>query len=323
MKISSYLTDKTRVASLLGTTLFALGCGSEEKRDPCNDPPMTIGTSDSPDILRVASLRLEQRSTLSSEESPETLTFVTLALSDRSLYIPLARQTAEWSQSCFVVSGTSTTSCRAQAGGSCGSATCGTNQTCIEGACVDCMAKPLPIESAQLEGLTTSEVDLEPIGDDRSRWRRADLSAPLFATDPIHLTVTGNATVGSFPSYEQTIQAPQPMRITQPTPGSGLLLAGTGLVVEWEKGNGDFVEIALQIDDASGGATENAIFCLANDDGCATVPSLALSVLSPSSDKPLELSISRVMQTAATLPGAVATEARAMAVDRVDMQLGN
>jgi hypothetical protein len=311
----------TFAALAVGGALLA-GCSKEAERNTCSDPPIEFDTTERADILRLASLRLEERTTLSAGEDPEKQLIVTLALSDRSLIIPQSRESASWSQACFVISGKSVRQCRGEAGGACGDGTCSSDQTCIDGSCVDCKALPLSAQSARIEGLSTPSLDMEPVGSDGSRWRRTDVNAPLFGSETVTVEVEGGSGEDAFPSYTQTLRAPDPLELTSPTTESGLVLAGTDLVVEWAEGNGDWIEMALQLDDASGAAEENLVVCLAEDDGCATIPSLALSVLAPSAEKPLELSVSRVVQASEQLESSVATEVRTAAIDRVDLQLG-
>lgn len=321
--MTSFCSNRCRAACALWALILGTAACSDDNDETksCADELATVELEPADDILYLATMRLENRRERSRGGADETTAIVTLSLSDRSLFLPQPRSPAPWSRSCFLFSGRFTSTCRDPAGASCGGETCSSGQSCVEGACVACEARPLSIEGARVQGLARADVALDRVGTDGSRWRDAAAKVPLFAGDAIDLQVQGGAATGEFPSYTQTVDAPEPVELTQPAPGTSVGGAAADLRVEWERGNGDWVEVALAPEVATGG-TQDLVVCVVDDDGCATVPSIAIATLSSNApNAPLTLSVSRVKSAVTAVEAPKKAAAQMLAIDRVDLPL--
>lgn len=318
-----------RATILLLLAALPAGCSSDSGTDPCgvDELPPTDGIPD--EALLVSQTVLEARASYSADGTRTNTNLVRLTASDRTLGSIQSREPAACCgvTTCFLLTGNPAPVCREPSMGACGTGpACKIGETCVEDACMPCVAGPLRIKAASIDGLAGDDaISLDPVGDGGDKWTKGGLEAPLF--DPsttLTLQVEGDPGAGFLPSYSQTLDSPDPLEMIEPDPTASPQLPGQiDLKVKWKPGNGHWVEAVVQVDDPGGDVSDAAV-CLAHDDGCMTVPAGAIDTIiqGAPADAKVELSVRRVIskteQPSATDPDTVV---QFKAVERVDMLL--
>jgi hypothetical protein len=259
----------------LSALLAIAGCsddGGGGGNEACDDegPPTSTSVPDA--VLKRASLLVEQRSQYTADGSKTDSTIVNLSLLDFSTYDVDSRFPTPCcaAMACYQLTGAPVTGCRGTAGGPCGAATCANNETCVQDKCVLCEPQPLLADKVTLAGagFAPGSTDLEDKGG--GKFLKAGLPAPLFATGPIDVTLTGRGDAGYFVSGSVSVDAPAPLVLLSPDPTqTAAAVSGTDMPIKWTAGNGELIELTMK--SAVPGVTDK-IVCIARDDGCATVP---------------------------------------------------
>jgi hypothetical protein len=142
-----------------------------------------------------------------------------------------------------------------------------TDTVCRPGYKDPCTLQYLEVSKVAVEGITSGPLDLTKTSAGNYTGP-TNLTDPLFNAAQVKVTVSGQTAAGSFPSYTQSIGAPDPMVIELPKPGDVTPLGAKDLVVKWKKGNGDFVVLEISLADTT---KTDKIQCILLDDGCTTV----------------------------------------------------
>ncbi len=167
---------------------------------------------------------------------------------------------------------------------------------------------------------------LEVRGTARGTVRASEVDSGLYldAGDPIlgagSLEVVGEG--DSFPAFDEMVTAPDPLAISDP-PLDGTTLVELGdLNVAWNKGNGDFVVIAIDPDQTMGVESGGDVVCVMPDDGCQTLPaSVAVFLLASQADT-FTLIVSRHRYRSVTLDDRTFLEIESIAEVRGTLKNG-
>lgn len=274
MMTSSYLNERSRwLLVLLATTAIACSDSTPSGPDPCEDeaPPTLPGFADA--VLRRASLRIEDRAQYAQDGTRTDSAIVSMALVDLSAYKIDSRFPSSCcgAMACFQLTGSPVEGCRGTPGGSCGSATCGNDEVCINDVCTACVQQPLTADKVVVEGLTGGTIELDDANG--GKFLKAGLASPLFGADDIKVDVTGRTEAGYFASYTQTLTPPDALVLQDPDPNKQSAVPTIDMPIRWTKGNGEWIELTLRSAEPS---VTDKVVCVARDDGCATVPIGAL-----------------------------------------------
>jgi hypothetical protein len=149
---------------------------------------------------------------------------------------------------CYALTGTPTTSCK-------------------PGFTEPCKAEPVEVTKVTVDGVLGGSRELTMTS--AGKYTDDNLANPIYTSGDIKVRVEGQSAKGFFPSYEQTVKAPDPLELVGPTPGDPARLGMKDLKITWKKGNGDFVVIEASLAGATG--RTDKIQCVVLDDGCHTI----------------------------------------------------
>ena len=169
----------------------------------------------------------------------------------------------------------------------------------------DCDPLPLGADDITVSGLAGDDVDLTIDGP--GRYQSNGTTVPLFGTEDVQLSVSSAGGDDTFPDYTQAIPSPLGLIVSIPQPNSTYTVA-EDLVVTWNRGNGDYVEVELR----SEASVSARVLCVVEDSGCIAVPFLAVSWLVGADPSPeLTLSVRRVVDGIERLNADASTRMRA------------
>jgi hypothetical protein len=124
-----------------------------------------------------------------------------------------------------------------------------------------------------------------------------DAGGPILGGGTLEVVAEGDG----FPTFTETIVAPDPMLLTEPSLDGGNFLAVEDLDVVWNAGNGEFVIIAIDPDETGGVESGGDVVCIMPDDGCQTLPKSVAVFLLASQSPTFTIIVSRHRYRAVTL----------------------
>jgi hypothetical protein len=139
--------------------------------------------------------------------------------------------------------------------------------TCKPGFTEPCKADPLDVAKVTVDGVLGGSRDLTKTS--TGKYTDDNLADPIYTSGDIKVRVEGQTGKGFFPSFEQTVKAPDPLLLVEPKAGDPSRLGMKDLKITWKKGNGDFVVIEASLAGATG--RTDKIQCVVLDDGCHTI----------------------------------------------------
>jgi hypothetical protein len=159
---------------------------------------------------------------------------------------------------------------------------------------------PMGVDQVTIGGLSGGDLVMTP---DPDRIAPEILPERAFAGDTVTFDVTSPGGALDFPAFSDELAVPDQMAIKRlgphkdPDLANGVSLDITlertePLQVEWEAGNGDYIEVKLI--PGSGSATAwQKLRCITYDDGCLEIPSPAINHLALDEATNFEIKVER------------------------------
>ncbi|RME22571.1 MAG: hypothetical protein D6806_12795 [Deltaproteobacteria bacterium] len=247
---------------LLLAAMLPAACGSGSS--PCgpgnDEPPDIIPDEQQLDTLVIGRVGVDELNQITGADPGHT-TLVQAFFADMSNYIVQLADREFYSESCWIY----------------------TSQQITSGA-----PEYLFVNKVVVSGLAGGEVTMQPEAEN-PRMNPVVLQGRAYGEGDVMFDVTSRDEAGWFPAFTETIQAPEPLVVTQledrpdpdlsQGPSIGIdSMRVNDLVVKWVPGGGDYFEFKL----IPGAGTETPyakLRCVTRDDGCLHVPAAAVAAL--------------------------------------------